>query len=275
MTWDVFHIYGLVSIALWIGGAVFAWTGKSFPEIGAKKESGKKDSISSLALFLFGAGIFVFGSFIVGFWVEMGQPPLRTMGETRLWYSLFISVAGIFTYIMWKYKWILSFSTLMSTVFIVINILKPEIHSQELMPALQSPWFIPHVTIYMFSYAFFGSAFILGLAGVFTKKKNNIVNSIDSLVRIGIVFFIFGTVLGSLWAKEAWGNFWSWDPKETWALATLLVYFFYLQIRNYTKVPPKILFAIIIVAFFFLQMCWWGINYLPSASESVHTYSVN
>ena len=84
-------------------------------------------------------------------WEYLQRPPLRTMGETRLWYSFFMGIAGLLTYIRWKYRWILSFSTLLSTVFVVINLLKPEIHDQSLMPALQGVWFIPHVTVYMFS----------------------------------------------------------------------------------------------------------------------------
>lgn len=91
------------------------------------------------------AGLAIFMAFIVGMWVSLERPPLRTMGETRLWYSFFLPVAGIITYIRWRYKWILSFSTVMSLVFICINLFKPEIHNKTLSPALQSPWFAPHV----------------------------------------------------------------------------------------------------------------------------------
>ena len=91
--------------------------------------------------------------FIAGLWTALERPPMKTMGETRLWYSFFAGLSGIFTYIRWKYRWILSFSTVLSTVFILLNVFKPGIHVQTLMPALQSPWFIPHVTVYMFSYS--------------------------------------------------------------------------------------------------------------------------
>ncbi|MBQ1723292.1 MAG: cytochrome c biogenesis protein CcsA, partial [Muribaculaceae bacterium] len=77
-------------------------------------------------------------------------------------------------------------------------------------------------------------------------------------------------------AKEAWGHYWAWDPKETWAAITWMAYLVYLHYRHYapSKVRPALI--LLIVCFVFLQMCWWGINYLPSAQgSSVHTYSLN
>ena len=100
------------------------------------------------------SAVLALSSFIVLLWISLGRPPLKTMGETRLWYSFFALISGLFTYLRWRYKWILSFSTVLATVFIMINILKPEIHDQSLMPALQSPWFIPHVTVYIYVLVF-------------------------------------------------------------------------------------------------------------------------
>lgn len=73
------------------------------------------------------------------------------------------------------------------------------------MPALQSPWFIPHVTVYMFSYSFLGCAFLLALAGLFTTK-NNVMQAADTLVYIGMAFLTFGMLSGALWAKEGMGT---------------------------------------------------------------------
>jgi ABC-type transport system involved in cytochrome c biogenesis permease subunit len=79
-------------------------------------------------------------------------------------------------------------------------------------------------------------------------------------------------VMGALWAKQAWGDYWSWDPKETWAAATWFSYLLYLHLRQRVK-DTDVLFAVSIFSFLLLQMCWWGINYLPSAQGmSVHTY---
>jgi ABC-type transport system involved in cytochrome c biogenesis permease subunit len=77
---------------------------------------------------------------------------------------------------------------------------------------------------------------------------------------------------GSIWAKAAWGHFWNWDPKETWALITWLVYLMYIHLRLYRRGSVKLLCILLIFAFACLQMCWWGINFIPSAAESVHVY---
>ena len=118
ITWNNFHLFAIVSIVLWLIGATFAL------------RSSKR---SRAAIGLTSAGVLVLGVFIVGLWMFLQRPPLRTMGETRLWYSFFMGIAGLLTYIRWKYRWILSFSTLLSTVFVIINLLKPEIHDQSLM----------------------------------------------------------------------------------------------------------------------------------------------
>jgi hypothetical protein len=108
-------------------------------------------------------GSTIFFTFIVTLWSSLGRPPLSTMGETRLWYSLFLSVIGIFLYGRYNYKWILCFSNTMALVFVGINLLHPEIHETILMPALQSWWFVPHVVVYMFSYALLGAATLFAL----------------------------------------------------------------------------------------------------------------
>ena len=216
----------------------------------------------------------VLAGFIILLWLILGRPPLRTMGETRLWYSFFAGIAGLFTYLRWRYKWILSFSTVLSTVFMLLNVFKPEIHDQTLMPALQSPWFIPHVTVYMFSYSLLGCAFLIGVVRLFRSAgaSGDMLSAADTLVYIGVAFLTFGMLSGSIWAKAAWGHFWNWDPKETWALITWLVYLIYIHLRIYRRGSIGLLCFLLIFAFACLQMCWWGINFLTSAADSVHVY---
>ena len=98
---------------------------------------------------------------------------MRTMGETRLWYSFFLPLAGIIVYSRWRYKCILSFSTILALVFICVNLFKPEIHSQTLMSALQSPWFTPHVIVYMFAYAVLGVATLMALWMLIKARNHN------------------------------------------------------------------------------------------------------
>lgn len=259
MSWDTFIYYALAAVLCWFLGTLCAFL----------KHRGWALGLSAI-------GSVVFMVFIIGFWIALERPPLRTMGETRLWYSFFLSVVGIVLYGKCRYPWLLAFSTLMSLVFVCINLLKPEIHSQTLMPALQSLWFVPHVIVYMFSYALLGAATLFALFLWFRKKpeepSSDELSVCDSLVRIGWAFLSLGMTMGALWAKEAWGDYWTWDPKETWALATWFAYLIYLHLRPACK-NHHLLFAVLTFSFILLQMCWWGINFLPSAQgASVHTY---
>ncbi len=259
MMWDSFIWFALAALILWAAGAFFAWKG------------------NSKLVYLFTlSGIAVFFSFILWMWIALERPPMRTMGETRLWYSFFMPVAGIIVYSRWRYKWILSFSTLMALVFICVNLLKPEIHSKAIMPALQSPWFAPHVIVYMFSYALLGAATLMALYMLCIRRDRTTleeINITDNLVYVGLTFLTFGMLFGALWAKEAWGTYWGWDPKETWAAITWLAYLLVIHFRKARPKDWRTACVIILVAFVCLQICWWGINYLPSAKGiSVHTY---
>ena len=259
MTWESFIYFAICAVLLWVAGSYQAW---------------KDKTKSAYALTILGLGVFF--AFILSMWMSLERPPLRTMGETRLWYSFFLPLAGLMVYSRWRYKWILSFSTLLSVVFICVNLLKPEIHSKTLMPALQSPWFAPHVIVYMFAYALLGAATIMAVYLLVRQRWSQQETEItDNLVYVGLAFLTFGMLFGALWAKEAWGHYWSWDPKETWAAITWLAYLVYIHFRLYRPQQLTPALWMLIVCFVLLQMCWWGINYLPSAQgSSVHTYSM-
>jgi len=260
MTWNEYLYFAIPAIFLWISAGVLIYTRIKQPVIDG----------------LMIAGILVFAAFIGGLWVGQERPPLRTMGETRLWYSFFLSLVGYVTYKHWKYKWLLSFSGLVACVFVCVNIFKPEIHSKNLMPALQSYWFVPHVTVYILSYAMLGAATIASCIQI--RKLNRgladkkLYQFMDNLVYVGFGFLMLGMLMGCVWAKEAWGHYWSWDPKETWAFITSAAYLVYIHMRQ-QKFHPKITVWILPVAFILLMITWIGVNYLPSAQNSVHTYS--
>lgn len=257
VTWNDFAWFGGGALLLWLTGALLAYRSAAY----------KWAVIVSLA------GIFLFGGFIVGLWFFLERPPLRTMGETRLLYSWCVVLAGLGVYVKWRYVWIMSFSTLLSAVFVVINIFRPEIHDKTLAPALQSVWFVPHVMAYMFAYGILGCAFLLVLYTILRKKiTEKIWLTTDNLVYIGTGFLTLGMLSGALWAKEAWGHYWGWDPKETWAALTWFGYLSYIHLRYRYPQWPGVAWVTMIVAFVFLQICWYGINYLPAAAESLHTY---
>ncbi len=263
MNWDHFIYYAVASVLLWAIASALAM------------RSRKKLIPTLLTL----VGLTVFFVFILGLWQSLERPPLRTMGETRLWYSFFLPVAGLITYQRWGYKWILSFSTILSAVFIIVNIVKPDIHNKVLMPALQSPWFAPHVIIYMFSYAILGAVTLVAIYYLVREKKisdkDKIMDMTDNLVYVGTAFITMGMLMGAIWAKAAWGHYWSWDPKETWAAATWIGYLLYIHYRLRKSSTNKNSMILLVFAFLLLQMTWYGVNYLPSARSSVHTYSTS
>lgn len=312
MSWDSFVWFALAASLFWISGAIVSVISKRrLP-----------------AAVLTGCGSAIFMTFIVRVWISLGRPPLRTMGETRLWFSLFLSLIGLVVYLRWRYRWVLPFGCLMAVMFASINIFKPEIHTEELMPALRSPWFVPHVIVYMFAYAVMGIATILAIRILWLTRRSAAGSApatgsttpatvdatasplspslqgdlrlCDTLVRMGWGFITMGIVMGALWAKQAWGDYWTWDPKETWAAATWLSYLLYMHLRqgsalssvtsagseaiarqnspaievasHSNKALHRTLF-LLIFSFLLLQMCWWGVNYLPSAQGfSLHTY---
>ena len=179
MTWNAFIWFGVPAVLLSAAGAVVSLCANEHWSASSLKYRRRR----TMAIWFTLIALTVMAAFIVGLWIGLRRPPMRTMGETRLWYSFFAILSGLFTYLIWRYRWILSFSTVLATVFIMLNIFKPEIHDQTLMPALQSPWFIPHVTVYMFSYSLLGCAFLLGLAGL-AGTKQKILSAADTLVYI-------------------------------------------------------------------------------------------
>lgn len=264
MNWQDYPVYFYIILILWLSGIAVLYSSKKIFKI-----------ISEI---LAVAGLIVITVFISNLWTDLGRPPFRTLAETRLWYAFFMAFIGLILYFRWKMKWMLVYSLFLSMVFLIINYLKPDTFDQTLMPALQSPWFIPHVIVYMFAYALLSVSAIIAAKGLFfmifrgKEVKDNLIYA-DNLVYLGFAFLTFGLLFGALWAKQAWGHYWTWDPKETWAFITWLVYLVYIHIRyqyaNLTKLPLWIL----AFAMLFLLICWLGINYLPVAQNSVHTYT--
>ncbi|HSG68598.1 MAG TPA: cytochrome c biogenesis protein CcsA [Bacteroidales bacterium] len=216
-------------------------------------------------------------TFTIALWINLERPPFRTLAETRLWYGVFISSIGIVLYYRWKLPLMLTYTLLMALLFLFLNYFNPDTFDKTLMPALQSPWFIPHVVVYIVGYAFLGFSSLIGVYGLYQyytgKTVDRTMLMADNIVYIGFAFLTFGLLFGALWAKEAWGHYWTWDPKETWAFLTWLAYLIYIHLRLRKKQSHKNALWIVSLAFVVLLICWFGINYLPSAQSSVHVYS--
>jgi len=171
----------------------------------------------------------------------------------------------------------LLYTLVVATSFVFINYSHPDTFDKTLMPALQSPWFIPHVVTYMISYALLVASAVIGIYGlylVYSKKDTSeTIRLADNIVYMGFAFLTFGLLIGAMWAKDAWGHYWTWDPKETWAFLTWLVYLLYIHLRKQHRSYVRLHFWALALAFIILMICWLGINYLPSAQKSVHVYS--
>jgi len=265
MSWSDFPYFMYSAMFFWMVGLIFLY---------AIKGSAKQTAVS---IYLISAGIASLGLFIVLYWIAVDRPPMRTLGETRLWYSFLIPLVAMLYYSQWKQKWMLLYSLSMGTVFLLITNFKPETYTKTLMPALQSPWFIPHVIVYMFAYAIFGVSSLVAIKGMYQFYKSNfeieVMKLADSLVYTGFAFLSMGLLFGALWAKEAWGHYWTWDPKETWALLTWLAYMLYLHLRVMQPKRYKQHLLLLAMSFVVLLICWFGINYLSTGANSVHTYS--
>jgi ABC-type transport system involved in cytochrome c biogenesis permease subunit len=171
----------------------------------------------------------------------------------------------------------LQYALVLALVFLTINLIRPETHEKTLMPALQSPWFVPHVVVYIFAYALLAVSSLVAIKGLYQMwlctYQPSVLAMADTLTRYGFAFLTLGLVFGALWAKEAWGDYWTWDPKETWALLTWMTYLVYIHLRYHRPHMHKAALVILALSFVVLLVCWFGLNYLPTAQNSVHTYT--
>jgi respiratory nitrite reductase specific cytochrome c biogenesis protein NrfM len=190
-------------------------------------------------------------------------------------YMLLAGVVLLVVYTRWNMKRLLPIGALLVVALAIVSYLIPIVRSTTLVPALQSPWFFPHILIYIVCYSLMGVAAVIAIYGLIRQPHtSSIIHQTSSLVYVGLIFMTFGMMFGAFWAKEAWGHYWSWDPKETWAAITWLSYLVYIHYCQFPRNHKRLALWMIIISFVLLQMCWWGINYLPSAQgSSVHTYS--
>ena len=275
MSWIEYPYFLYIASILWITGLaiiIYQWI---------KELKGKNVSKFSFASIVkdvcIVGGTLVIVSFAIFLWIGLERPPFRTLAETRLWYAIFTALIGLVIYYRWNLPWMLVYTTLMAIVFLLINYMNPDTFDKTLMPALQSPWFIPHVVVYIIGYALLAVSSLMGMIGLYFiykgKSAGKTIWLADNIVYIGFAFLTFGLLFGALWAKEAWGHYWTWDPKETWAFITWLVYLLYIHFRINKKKSIKPALWVLALAFGLLLICWFGINYLPSAQNSVHVYS--
>lgn len=140
------------------------------------------------------------------------------------------------------------------------------------IPALRSSWLLLHVSFAFIGEAFFAVAFVSSLAYLFSRSEER-KRKLDRLtyLTIGVGYPVFtagALIFGAIWAETAWGTYWSWDPKETWALVTWIVYTLYLHARLVKKWRGTVTSAISTAGFLFTLFTFFGVNFLMSGLHS-------
>lgn len=152
----------------------------------------------------------------------------------------------------------------LAAAFAVLSIAR--INLGTLVPALRSLWFIPHLIVYMLAYSILAMAVIAGIARLFSQKVPEALPG--KLLSTASSLLLAGMLCGAAWAQQAWGDYWTWDTKECWAAVTWL-----LTLAGMHIPKKRAVLAFTILAFLAMQMTWYGVNYLPSSSRSLHTYN--
>jgi len=211
---------------------------------------------------------------LISRWYIAGHAPWSDAYES----IIFVSWATVIFGIIFGKKslFTLASATFISSVILSIahmNWLDPSI--ANLQPVLDSYWLMIHVAVIVGSYGPFAIGMMLGvvvlLLTIISKKKNSkslslkleeltIVNELS--LTIGLVMLTIGNFLGGMWANESWGRYWGWDPKETWALISIIIYTAVLHLRIVPKLNNKWLFNFTsIISFASIMMTYFGVNF--------------
>lgn len=219
---------------------------------------------------------------LVGRSVRIGFPALTGTYEgllfTVLALAAFVAIghAGVFR----RNTLLLAASSF--TAFLVMAILSSPIVSADLhppLPILRSGWLLVHVAFAFVGLALFTVGCIAAVAGMVSAHRSRAAGTPptsadrvrDTSIALGFVFYATGgLIFGAIWAEAAWGRFWGWDPKETWALVTTIVYAVYLHLRYMRDVSPTTHRVLAIVAWVLAIFTFFGVNYLMGG---LHSYA--
>lgn len=218
-------------------------------------------------------------------WYIGGYAPWSNSYETMVYVAWATVLAGLL--FVRRSAITLALATLFGGIILFVsglNWMDPEI--SPLVPVLKSPWLMFHVAIIVAAYGFFGVSCLMGITNmimmIFSGKKCtgslitrikelSIINEMSLLVALALM--TIGTFLGAVWANESWGRYWGWDPKETWALITIVIYAVVIHLYLIKRCNFLWLFNVAsVVAFATVLMTFFGVNYFLSG---MHSYGQN
>jgi cytochrome c-type biogenesis protein CcsB len=216
-------------------------------------------------------------------WYISGHAPWSNAYESLIYIGWATALAGLI--FVRRSEITLSVTALLASLILSVagmSWMDPEI--TNLVPVLKSYWLIIHVAIITASYGFFALGAILGFFNLIIinlKTKNNftrlemtvteIAYVIEMTLIVGLFLLTIGTFLGGVWANESWGRYWGWDPKETWALVTVLVYSFVAHMRFIPGFKGNFAYSFAaLISFSSVLMTYFGVNYYLSG---LHSYA--
>ena len=200
-----------------------------------------------------------------------GYVPFVSMYHVLTFLGVTMTISAFYMCFIKKQMVLLKFFPFISGVILIGVGFMSNNGAWHFPPALDSPFFVPHVLMYMLSYTLCAASFAACLFGLIKKEqKEQYDGACVLLVRTAVPFMFTGMLLGAVWANEVWGAFWSWDIKESFSLVTLLLYSGYLHTVKVKKfgLISKILLILGLTALAFTLLF---VNMIPS--ESLHVYS--
>ena len=220
---------------------------------------------------------------LVSRWFISGNAPWSNAYESIIYVAWATMLFGLF--FGRKSALTITATTFLTAIILAFahqNWLDPEI--ANLQPVLNSWWLLVHVSIIVASYGPFSLGMILGIFAIiliiFTTEKNKkkmnlhikeitIIN--EMAITVGLVMLTIGNFLGGMWANESWGRYWGWDPKETWALISIMIYAFVLHMRLIPGLRGKLSFNFASAfAYLSIMMTYFGVNFYLSG---LHSYA--
>ena len=205
-------------------------------------------------------------------WIISGTIPMANGYETMLLMAWMIQLMALFLHR--RFPIIITFGLLMSGFFLLVShISQMDPKISHVMPVLSSPLLSLHVSIIMMAFALLSLTFIIGIFSL-VMPKNTELSTLNSQLSTLFLFpamtcLGFGIFIGAIWANISWGTYWSWDPKEVWALITFMIYGIALHDKSLPWLRnPKHYHLFMVFAFLTILMTYFGVNYFLGGMHS-------
>lgn len=200
-----------------------------------------------------------------------GYVPFVSMYQVLTFLAISFMLTYLYIHFVLKIKWLTPYFTACSALVLTgVSFMEFSI-VWHFPPALQSFWFIPHVFSYMLSYSLCAVAFLIVVISLI--RRNNSLETdrgVYNIVRVAFPFMTTGLLFGAIWANEIWGDFWSWDAKENWALVTWCFYTIYLHCVHHNKLKKYAIISLLL-GFVSLLITFFGVNLMNVSG--LHTYT--